>query len=203
MIDANLPYSENLLALRAPTTSKCDLCQVSFCGVSIQGRCMAASLISQHPHNLSDIGDLIQSSELYECFDGNTVEVEIMFDYLTAQRLTPRHIYREVCNHQAISDFLTSLFQVVTHIQSQSRGFQPLIEMDLFSDVHGVAAGIDPDPNAPRNRICRVCAAEVLLYGLKDWWIRERQKGFLEETVLGRRDCPDGNNCTRQKFLGT
>jgi len=93
------------------------------------------------------------------------------------------------------------MFQIVTHIQSQPRGFQPLIEMDLFSDVHGVAAGIDPDPAAPRNRICRVCAAELLLYGLKDWWIRERQKGFLEETVLGRQDCPDGSNCTRQKVL--
>ena len=52
--------------------------------------------MSQHPHGMSDIGDLIQSSEVYECFDSNTVEVEIMLDYLTTQRLTPRHIYREV-----------------------------------------------------------------------------------------------------------
>ncbi|KAF8630967.1 hypothetical protein AX17_005323 [Amanita inopinata Kibby_2008] len=176
---------ENLLALRAPTTSKCDLCQVSFCGIGIQGRCVAAPLLSQFPHNLSDIGDLIQSPDVYECFDSNTVEVEIMFDYLTAQRLTPRHIYREI----------------VGHIQSQPRGFQPLIELDIFNDVHGVAAGIDPDPQAPRNRICRLCAAEVLLYGLKDWWVRERQKGFLEETVLRRQDCLDGVACTRQKFL--
>ncbi|KIL67897.1 hypothetical protein M378DRAFT_177137 [Amanita muscaria Koide BX008] len=176
---------ENLLALRAPTTSKCDLCQVSFCGINVQGRCMATPLASQHPHNLSDIGDLIQSSEVYECFDGNTVEVEIMFDYLTAQRLTPRHIYREI----------------ITHIQAQPRGFHPLIELELFSDVHGVASGIDPDPASPRNRICRMCAAEVLLYGLKDWWIRERQKGFLEENVLSRKDCPEGSACTQQKLL--
>jgi E3 ubiquitin-protein ligase CHFR len=47
-----------------------------------------------------------------------------------------------------------------------------------------------------------VCAAEVLLYGLREWWIRERQKGFLEESVLGRKDCPDGTACTRQKILG-
>ncbi|KAF8635821.1 hypothetical protein AX15_000020 [Amanita polypyramis BW_CC] len=177
---------ETLLALRAPTTSKCDLCQVSFCGIGIQSRCTAAPLLTQHPHNLSDIGDLVQSSEVYDCFDGNTVEVEIMFDYLTAQRLTPRHIYREV----------------VTYTQSQPGGLQRLIELDLFNDVHGVAAGVDPDPSAPRNKICRVCAAEVLLYGLRDWWIRERQKGFLEESVLRRRDCPDGTACTGQKFLG-
>jgi len=47
---------------------------------------------------MSDVGDLIQSSEVYACFDNNTVEVEIMFDYLAAQELTPRHIYREVSN---------------------------------------------------------------------------------------------------------
>jgi hypothetical protein len=46
---------------------------------------------------MADIGDLIQSADVYECFDSNTVEVEIMLDYLTSQRLTPRHIYREVC----------------------------------------------------------------------------------------------------------
>lgn len=52
--------------------------------------------MSQHPHGMSDIGDLIQSAEVYECFDGNTVEVDIMLDYLTANRITPRYIYREV-----------------------------------------------------------------------------------------------------------
>ena len=50
----------------------------------------------QHPHGLSDISDLIQCREVYDCFDSNTVEVDIMLDYLTAQRLTPRHMYREV-----------------------------------------------------------------------------------------------------------
>jgi hypothetical protein len=89
--------SENLLALQAPSTSKCDLCQVSFCGIGVQARCLAAPLQSQHPHGMSDVIDLIQSEEVYECFDSNTVEVEFLVDYLTTQRLTPRHIYREVC----------------------------------------------------------------------------------------------------------
>ncbi|KZT19495.1 hypothetical protein NEOLEDRAFT_1077597 [Neolentinus lepideus HHB14362 ss-1] len=177
---------ENLLALNAPTTTKCDMCQVSFCGIGIQGRCVAAALLSQHPHNMSDIGDLITSSEVYDCFDGNTIEVEIMIDYLSAQRLSPRHIYREI----------------VAHLQSQPRGFAPLIELELFADVHGVASGTDPDPTAPRSRICRICATEVLLWGLRDWWIRERQKGFLEEDVLRRKDCPDGWGCQKQKDLG-
>jgi E3 ubiquitin-protein ligase CHFR len=37
-----------------------------------------------------------------------------------------------------------------------------------------------------------MCAAEVLLYGLKDWWIRERKKGLLDPSLADRPDCPDG-----------
>ncbi len=44
---------------------------------------------------MSDVADLIQSTEVYECFDGNAVEVEIMLDYLSNQHITPRHIYGE------------------------------------------------------------------------------------------------------------
>ncbi|KAF5382644.1 hypothetical protein D9615_002795 [Tricholomella constricta] len=176
---------ENLLATHAPTTTKCDLCQVFFCGIGVQGRCLAAPLLSQHPHALSDISDLIQSSDVYECFDSNNVEAEIMFDYLTTQRLTPRHIYREI----------------VTHIQSQPRGFKPLMELELFSEIHGVTPGTDPDPEAPRSSICRQCAAEVFLWGLREWWIRERQKGFLEEHIMNKKNCPDGRACDLQLDL--
>ncbi|CCM03520.1 uncharacterized protein FIBRA_05654 [Fibroporia radiculosa] len=174
---------ENILGLQAPSTTKCDMCQVSFCGVGVPSRCVAAPLITQHPHGLSDLGDLIQCGEIYDCFDGNTVEVDIMLDYLTFHSLTPRHIYREI----------------VLHLLRQPRQFAPLIELDLFMDVHNVAGGTDPDPTAPRHRICRVCATEVLLWGLRDWWIRERRKGLLEEWVTKRPDCPDGSGCTRQK----
>lgn len=89
-------YSENILALTAPTTSKCDFCQVSFCGISIPHRCVAAPLANQHLDMLSDIGDMIQCGDVYEIFDGNAIEVEILLDYMTANNLTPRHIYREV-----------------------------------------------------------------------------------------------------------
>ncbi|KAJ7600828.1 hypothetical protein C8J56DRAFT_911399 [Mycena floridula] len=176
---------ENLLALQAPTTTKCDFCQVSFCGIDVPGRCLAHPLLSQQPHPFTDVGDLILSPDVYECFSGNTVEVEIMLDYLTAQRLTPAHIYREI----------------VQYMESQPSAFKVLIENELFIDLHSVSAGIDPDPDAPRTRICRPCSSELLINGLKDWWIRERQKGFLEESVLSRKDCPDGSLCHRQKDL--
>jgi len=74
-----------------------------------------------------------------------------------------------------------------------------LVELDLFMDVHSVAGGIDPGPTAPRNRICRICATEIFLWGLRDWWVRERKKGFLEGDIIKRPDCPDGSSCTRQK----
>jgi hypothetical protein len=92
--------------------------------------------------------------------------------------------------------------QIVAHIQKQPGGFTSLIELDLFADVHGVAAGVDPDPTAPRNRICRLCATEVLFWGLREWWVRERPKGLLPDNVLSRQDCPEGQGCGRQKDLG-
>ncbi|EKM79362.1 hypothetical protein AGABI1DRAFT_40399 [Agaricus bisporus var. burnettii JB137-S8] len=174
---------EIMLALRAPTTSKCDMCSVSFCGINVQGRCVAASLPAQQPHGLGDIGDLIECSFIYDCFDGNNVEVEIMLDYLTAQRLTPKHIYREI----------------IAHTQSQPRGFRTLIGRNIFSEIHGA---VDTDPDIPRSRICRLCAAEVFFAGLKDWWVRERQKGFLEPNVANRKDCPHGEACSHQKDFG-
>jgi hypothetical protein len=72
--------------------------------------------------------------------------------------------------------------------------------------VHNVSPGAgsaEPDPEAPRTRICRHCATEVLLWGLKDWWIRERQRGFVEEEIMKREDCPEGERCGSQHVLGS
>lgn len=84
------------MALRAPSTSRCDFCQVSFCGIGIPERCCASSLRSQNLNGFSDLGDLIQAADIYECFEGNTVEVDVLFDYLTEHRMTPKQIYQEV-----------------------------------------------------------------------------------------------------------
>ncbi|KAK0221886.1 hypothetical protein IW262DRAFT_1315498 [Armillaria fumosa] len=179
---ANCGNCENLLALQAPTTTKCDFCQVSFCGIGVPGRCIAASLTAQQLHSMADLTDFVQSPEVYECFNDNHIEVDIMLDYLAVRRITPKNIYRDI----------------VTHIQSQPHGFQPLLKLELFRDVHPVVAGTDPDPAAPRQKICRACATEVLLWGLKDWWLRERQKGIAEGHVPSREDCPEGSRCSRQ-----
>lgn len=91
-----LLLSENLLALKAPNTTKCDFCQVSFCGISVHERCTALPLTSQQPQGMSDIADFVQSSEIYDCFDNNTAEVEIMLDFLATRQISPKEIYRDV-----------------------------------------------------------------------------------------------------------
>ena len=181
------------------------MCQVYFCGIGVQHRCVAVFLENAQPHGMSDVGDLIQSTEVYECFDGNTVEVEIMLDYLGNQHITPRHIYGEArllffSLHRNLD--ATNSSQILQYILSQPRMFAPLIELDLFLDVHNVPAGPEPSIDSPRERICRMCATEVLLYGLKDWWVRERKKGFLDASVTERPDCPEGPTCRRQKEQG-
>lgn len=137
---------------------------------------------SQHPHNLSTHADLIQSCDIYDCFGGNTVEVEMMLEYVEIRKLTPRDIYRDI----------------VQHVQQQPGGFQPLVELDLFREIHAVAPSGDVALDSARGKICRHCAAEILLWGLKDWWIRERRKGFLREQIVNRLNCPEGSSCVRQ-----
>ncbi|KAG6330534.1 hypothetical protein ID866_8554 [Astraeus odoratus] len=178
-------HCENLLALKAPTTTKCDFCQVSFCGISVHGRCIAMPLNAQQPQDMNDIADFIQSSEIYDCFDNNPVEVDIMFDYLTSRQITPKKIYRDI----------------VLHTQAQPSGFRPLIELDLFAEVRTVASRGDEDPNAPRTRICRQCAAEILLWGLKEWWVRERECAYQKGWLQRRVDCEAGSPCSQQKDL--
>ena len=90
------------MALQAPSTSRCDFCQVSFCGIGIPERCHATSLRYQNLNRFSDLGDLIQAPDIYQCFEGNTVEVDIVFDYLTEHRITPKQIYQEVRGSRAL-----------------------------------------------------------------------------------------------------
>ncbi|TEB39720.1 hypothetical protein FA13DRAFT_1703947 [Coprinellus micaceus] len=173
---------DNILALEAPNTTKCDFCQLHFCGINIPGRCSAVPVPLQHPHGFANIPDLIESSEIYDSFEGNTYEVELVFDYLRNHNISPRHIYRSI----------------IAHLQQQPRTFIPLIESDVFSEIHGGG----PTPQGPFNRICRACASDVLLWGLKDWWIRERRNGLLDQAVLSRPDCAQGSQCPRQKDAG-
>ncbi|GJJ13287.1 hypothetical protein Clacol_007539 [Clathrus columnatus] len=176
---------DQLHNVEAPSTTKCDFCQVSFCGIEIQTRCCALGLLSQQPHGISDIPDIILNGAIYERFNENTVEVDIMLDYLRSNNVSLRSVYRDI----------------VSHIIKQPHGFAALIDSGAFDDMHNVSGGEDPDPTAPRRRICRLCAAQVLIYGLKGWWIRERKKAVSSGNLPAREDCPQGGNCNRQADL--
>ena len=82
--------SEIMLAIDAPTTTKC------FCGIGVPHRCVAVHLSSAHPHGMSNFCHPIQSTEVYECFDDNAVKVEILLGYLGIRHILPRHIYGQV-----------------------------------------------------------------------------------------------------------
>jgi E3 ubiquitin-protein ligase CHFR len=178
-------HCESLMAIGSPVATRCDFCLVSFCGIVSQARCSALPISAQEPHSLTDLGDFVQSTEIYECFEGNSHEVEILLDYLASQGISPRHILNEIVNHY----------------RNSPNGFRLLFENGVFADMWTVDPCVDPDPSAPRRNSCRMCAAELLLSGLRDWWIRERQKGLVKEEVLARKDCPDGFACHRQSEL--
>ncbi|KZS93432.1 hypothetical protein SISNIDRAFT_485680 [Sistotremastrum niveocremeum HHB9708] len=176
---------DSLHASQAPTSRRCDLCQVSFCGIGIPGRCCTMPLLLQHPQGLQDLSDILTSGEIYDIFEGNSVEVDILLDYLQVQNLSPRQIYRNIAEH----------------ILSLPQGFTPLIESGIFNDLYMYSNSEpqqDPDPSAPRRNICRLCAAEVFFWGLKDWWIRERRKGLLSSDLLNRPNCASYPACSRQ-----
>ncbi len=46
---------------------------------------------------MADLTDFVQSPEVYECFNDNHIEVDIMLDYLAVRRIMPKNIYRDVC----------------------------------------------------------------------------------------------------------
>lgn len=102
-----MDLSEHLLAINAPTTTRCDFCQVSFCGINIPTRCVATSIQAQHLHDMSELEDFIQSPDVYECFYNNTIEVDLMLEYLTARNFTPRHIYRDVRSNSRVFQLTT------------------------------------------------------------------------------------------------
>lgn len=92
----NFRTSEMLLASEAPSTTRCDFCLVSFCGINVPSRCSALNIESQSLHTLSEINDMIQCADVYDCFDADTVEVDLMIEYMRSHGKSPRRVYRQV-----------------------------------------------------------------------------------------------------------
>jgi E3 ubiquitin-protein ligase CHFR len=90
--------SEDLLAVGAPSTTRCDLCHVAFCGISVPERCAALPLGEQRPDpsRFASASDLLLAVDIYDAFDGNAVETEYFIEHLQAKGLSPKHVYRQV-----------------------------------------------------------------------------------------------------------
>jgi hypothetical protein len=112
-LGAHLLSSEDLLSLGAPSTTKCDFCQVAFCGLGIPDRCVTLPLEDQRPHRFGSVTDLLLTTDVYDAFDSNTVETEFLIAHLESHRLSPRDVYREVilpsCFTLLLSSIITKL----------------------------------------------------------------------------------------------
>ncbi|CAE6435348.1 unnamed protein product [Rhizoctonia solani] len=311
---------DELHAIGAPTSSRCDMCTTGFCGISVPQVCRShwlhqVRLMSDY----NSLQGLIESDRIYDIFNNNSIEVEILFDYLREAEITPNMIYLDI----------------IDHILATPEGFEPMIARDAFrgshpvdmrvsdaqyaaarsreqlpsvsfseftdeedsdderederrrtgvsasgSDVNGVSSRLvngssstltngapsgptdgdetspttvlpaladlmrsmhdtetppsltlpavsrrvpngsmssisipppvsavpapppPPPPSSRRRRICRECATEVFLSGLKDWWAREMctpiGKERLPVWVVSRQTCGNGDACAEQ-----
>jgi hypothetical protein len=60
----------------------------------------------------------------------------------------------------------------------------------------------EPSRGPQLHKICRTCAVQVLIWGARSWWIKERAKavesGELAENVRNRKDCDNMGNCEQE-----
>ncbi|KDN42111.1 hypothetical protein RSAG8_06969, partial [Rhizoctonia solani AG-8 WAC10335] len=85
---------DELYAIGAPTSSRCDMCMTGFCGISVPQVCRShwlhqVRLMSDY----NSLQGLIESDRIYDIFNNNSIEVEILFDYLREAEITPNMIY--------------------------------------------------------------------------------------------------------------
>jgi E3 ubiquitin-protein ligase CHFR len=189
--------SESLLALGAPSTKRCDFCGDSFCGITVPSRCSTAPVSVQHPEALSDVEDLMLSTQVYACFNGNYIEVEIMLEYLSAKSIAPASIYQQVCSFRCQELLPLMSLQIVEYLRTRTDGYRALLETGLFQpdDDH-----LADHTTLQNNRCCRSCSSKIFFWGLMDWWIRERKKGQIDASK--RKDCVDGRDCVSQGDIG-
>ncbi|KEP53223.1 putative RING finger protein [Rhizoctonia solani 123E] len=114
---------DELYAIGAPTSSRCDMCTTGFCGISVPQVCRShwlhqVRLMSDY----NSLQGLIESDRIYDIFNNNSIEVEILFDYLREAEITPNMIYLDI----------------IDHIQATPEGFESMIARDAFRGSHPV-----------------------------------------------------------------
>jgi E3 ubiquitin-protein ligase CHFR len=87
---------DHIHATRAPSTSRCDFCHQSFCGLVVPTRCHAKRIREQRPIGLDNLMDILGNGDVYDAFGINAVEFDFMLDYLREHDINPGYIYSEV-----------------------------------------------------------------------------------------------------------
>ncbi|CUA68171.1 hypothetical protein RSOLAG22IIIB_03410 [Rhizoctonia solani] len=129
---------DELYAIGAPTSSRCDMCTTGFCGISVPQVCRSHWLHQVRlTSDYNSLQGLIESDRVYDIFNNNSIEVEILFDYLREAEITPNMIYLDI----------------IDHIQSMPEGFEPMIARDVFRGSHPVDMRVsDAQYTADRSR---------------------------------------------------
>ncbi|KZO97175.1 hypothetical protein CALVIDRAFT_514000 [Calocera viscosa TUFC12733] len=74
---------DELYALGAPTSMGCSFCRSRYCGYSVQQTCVLPRVGSpQMPRHMDTVAKLLECDELYEAFSHNSIEVDLLIDYL-------------------------------------------------------------------------------------------------------------------------
>ncbi|KAJ1309623.1 hypothetical protein OPQ81_006392 [Rhizoctonia solani] len=112
---------DELYAIGAPTSSRCDMCTTGFCGISVPQVCKSHWLHQVRlASDYNSLQGLIESDRIYDIFNNNSTEVEILFDYLREAEITPNMIYLDI----------------IDHILATPEGFEPMITRDAFRESH-------------------------------------------------------------------
>ncbi|CAE6503632.1 unnamed protein product [Rhizoctonia solani] len=129
---------DELYAIGAPTSSRCDMCTTGFCGISVPQVCRSHWLHQVRlTSDYNSLQGLIESDRVYDIFNNNSIEVEILFDYLREAEITPNMIYLDI----------------IDHIQSTPEGFEPMVARDVFRGSHPVDMRVsDAQYTADRSR---------------------------------------------------
>ncbi|KAG8752740.1 hypothetical protein FRC14_006744 [Serendipita sp. 396] len=126
---------EHLHAARAPPTSRCDFCHLTFCGLVVPTRCHAKRIRDQKPIGMDNLMDILGNSDVYDAFNINAVEFDYMLDYLREHDITPENIYSEI----------------VETILTTNDGWRPLLDRGLFPAVtENPVLASDPPADPPR-----------------------------------------------------
>ncbi|KAG8763185.1 hypothetical protein FRC11_005612 [Ceratobasidium sp. 423] len=92
----------------------------NYCGACLQGAFDPIRLVGIDDPDFGALLGLIESDRVYDIFNNNAIEVEILFDYLREAEITPNMIYLDI----------------IDHILATPEGFEPMIARDAFRESH-------------------------------------------------------------------